>query len=112
MAGGAFHERLEGSPVDTVSLEQVDGAPCVAVEAGVEHADGVVELGAVGEGQLDLLLVGVADGDDAVVFPDGAAHPFPLFFDVGEGVMNELTDLGELLAAPVVKLGDEVIDLL
>ena len=48
----------------------IDGAPGVAFEAGVEQARRVLQRGALGEGQLHDVLVGLAGADDPVVLPD------------------------------------------
>src|SRR5437588_8084185 len=57
---GGADERFQRLLVDSAALVDVDGAPHIAVEAGIEEARGIVERGTLGEGQLDDALVGLA----------------------------------------------------
>src|SRR5262245_55983018 len=109
---GGADEGLQGALVDLVPLEEVDGAPLVAFEAGVEQLVGIGELRAVVEGELHLALVGVGDRDDAVARPDRAAHPLPFLDDLAVGREDRLADAGEGLAAPVDYARDQLVDLL
>ena len=65
----------------------------------------------MGEGQLHLVLVGVADADLAGLRPDGAATVFPLFDDAGVGRQDALPDEREGAAAPVAQRDDQGVDL-
>src|SRR4051794_39078133 len=65
--------------IDVVALLEVDGAPRIAVEAGVEEIRRIVHGGTFEEGELDDLLVRLAGADDPVVLPDGNPSPLPLF---------------------------------
>src|SRR3954451_1462084 len=105
------HERLEGVLVELIALVQVDGAPRAGVEARVEEAGWVVERRSLGEGQLHLVLVGLAGEDHPVAGPDRHSvgirrlAPLVLFLDPGDGLLDEAADPGNHLAAPVVGLG-------
>ena len=69
MSDGVADQLLEGARVEGVVLVDVDGPPGAAAEAGVEQPGGVVERRALGEGELDLVLVDLAGADDPVVGP-------------------------------------------
>src|SRR6186997_3538 len=66
-------QRLQRLAVDLLALVDVDRAPGLAREAGVEEAGRILQRGPPGEGQLHRFLVGLAGADDAVVRPD--RHP-------------------------------------
>src|SRR4051812_5592864 len=53
--------------VDPFALADVDRAPGVALQARVEEARGVLQRCALGEGELDCALVGLAGADHSVV---------------------------------------------
>src|SRR5436190_8404024 len=96
---------------------EIDSAPDVAFEAGVEEARRVLERGALGEGQLDRLLVRLTGADDSVVRPDWDSRhrirrlpPFPLLDDLGVGLADEHSDPSERLAPPITELLDSRID--
>src|SRR5689334_2503509 len=103
-------ERLEGGLVQLVAFVQIDGAPQVAFEAGIEQVFRVLELGALGEGELDDGLVGFAGADDPAIGPDGNAAPLPLLHDLGIRGLDELSDMRERLAAPIAEFGDPRAD--
>src|SRR5688500_6513302 len=65
---------------------------------------------ALGEGELDDLLVGLPRADDTVVRPDRCAHPLPLLHDVRDCVVDELAHSAEGCPAPVPELGDSLRD--
>lgn len=94
-----------------VSFEEIEGSPRLAIQASIEHADRIVEVGSLGKGQLDLLLVRIPDRDDAVELPDRTAHPLPSLLDVGKSAVDELSDVRERCTTPVVETSDEVFDL-
>ena len=71
---------------------------------------GVREEGALGEGQLDDLLVGLTCTNCSVVRLNGRSPPFPFFKDGRVGLVNEPSDVGELLAPPVSQLPDPCRD--
>jgi hypothetical protein len=54
--GGGADEGLQGRFVDVVALADIDGAPGVAVQAGVEQAGWVGQCGTFGEGEFTLSL--------------------------------------------------------
>ena len=70
---GRADERLEAVIVKFVALAQIDGAPGVALQAGVEQARRIRELRTLGEGQLDDALIGLAGADDPRMRPH--RHP-------------------------------------
>src|SRR5215213_2965544 len=106
---GLADQRLQRLAVDLLALVDVERAPGVAAEAGVEEIRGVLQRGALGEGQLHLVLVALAGADDPVVRPDRVA-PFPLLDDLGVGLLDQAADAGEGLAAPVAELRDPLVD--
>src|SRR2546423_7100256 len=92
------------SPLD------IDGAPGVAFEAGVEEAARVRQLGALGEGQLHDSLVRLTGADDAGVLPHRNPSPLPLLDHFGVGLLDETSDPSERLAPPITELFDSRID--
>src|SRR4051812_20543678 len=75
---GCAKERLERLLVDLVALADIDGAPHVTFEAGIEEPCRVLERRTLGEGQLHDRLVGLPGADDAVVLPHRNPSPLPL----------------------------------
>src|SRR4051794_26333622 len=53
-------EPFEGLLVDAIALAEVDGAPQLALEAGVEEAGRIRQGGPLGESELHLVLVNLA----------------------------------------------------
>lgn len=107
-ADQGFERRL----VDRVALDKIDRAARVAGVIRIEQPGRIRQIGAVHEGEFDLGLVGIADGDDAVARPYRAAHPFPFLDDRRIGGKDGLADPGQRLAAPVICPGNQLIDLL
>ena len=102
-------ELLEGGFVDLLPFAEVDRAPRVPFEAGIEELLRVLEGGSASESELHDLLVRFPGADDAVMGPDGGSgrrglRPFPLLLDVGIGVVDELTDMSERLSSPIPEL--------
>ena len=64
------HEILESTLIDLVALEQIDRAIRIAFETRIEELVGILQPRTVGEGELHLLLMGIADRDDTVARPD------------------------------------------
>src|SRR3954468_1955838 len=62
---GRSNQLLEGADVHALALVDVDGAADVSVQARVEEAGGVLQGGAMGEGQLHDLRVGLAGAHHA-----------------------------------------------
>src|SRR4051812_22358106 len=89
---------------------EIDGTPGVALEARVEQPRGVVQPRALGEGQLDDALVGLAGADHAPVRPHGNAAPLPFLHDLGLGLLDERADTRERLTPPVAQLLDPRVD--
>jgi len=96
--------------VDCLALMDIDRAPDVPFEAGVEKARRVLQRCTLGERQLHDGLVRLAGADDSVVRPHGDPSPLPLLDHFGVGFLDEGTDPGQRLAAPVVELIDPRID--
>ena len=88
----------------------IDGAAHVALEARIEQALGVIERGALGEGEFDVGLVGFAGADDAGMRPDRGTTPFPFLENFGNGLVDQRADTGEGFSAPVAEIGDAGID--
>jgi hypothetical protein len=79
---------LEGSFVDLLPFAEVDRAPYVPFQAGIEELLRVFDGGSTKEGEFNDLLVGFPGADNAVMGPDGDSwvrrlYPFPLLLDFG-----------------------------
>src|SRR6185437_4857631 len=107
---GGADQLLEGSFVDLVAFMQIDGAPRVPLQAGIEEAPPVFDRSTLEESELHDRLVGLAGADDPVVGPDGDSAPLPIFDDLRVRLFDELADMGQRLAAPVAELGDSLAD--
>ncbi len=97
--------------MDLVALEKIDRSPRIASKAGVEELVGIRKMRAVHKGNLHLILVGVGDRDHAVARPHRASHPFPFLDDLAVGAEEAVADAGERFAAPVVKFGDQLVNM-
>src|SRR5215813_14935224 len=75
------NEVLEGLLVDLLAFMDVDGAPDIPLEAGVEEPRRVLQRSSPGEGHLHGLLVRLPGADDAGVRPD-RSPPLPLLDDL------------------------------
>src|SRR5262252_10459599 len=82
---------------------KVDGAPGVALEAGVKDPRGILQLSTFEERQLHDVLVGLACAYQAVVGPDRYAPPLPFFDDFRVGLLDQGADPGKCLATPVAQ---------
>ena len=102
---GVPDQLSERGAVDLILGPKVDRSTGVPRQSRVEQMVGVREEGALGEGQLDDLLVGLTCTNDSVVRPNRRS-PFPFFEDGRVGLVNEPSDESELLAAPVSQLPD------
>jgi hypothetical protein len=107
---GRLHQVLERVRVDFLAFVDVDRAPGVAFQAGVEQARRVGEARALGEGELDRLLVRFPGADDAEAGPDRGAHPLPFLDDFGIGFQDQRAHPGQRVAAPVAELADPLVD--
>src|SRR5262249_51765968 len=85
---------------------EIDGAPGVTFEAGVEEARRVLQRGALGEGHLHDVLVSLARADNAAVRPHRDPSPLPLLDDIGIGLLDHTTKPAEHLAPPLAPLLD------
>src|SRR5215472_3015357 len=103
-------ESFEGGFVEFVALVNVDGAPDISFEAGVKELRGILQLSALGEGDLDNAFVGLSRADHPVVIPDGNAAPFPFLSNSWGGLFDQGADPGEHLAAPVTEFFDPCVD--
>src|SRR6516165_9453981 len=104
------NERRQRLLVDFVALVEVDGPSGVAVEARVEQARRILWRGALGEGHLDHALVRLTGADHPVVIPNRDTPPLPVLDHIGFGVLDEFSDAGEYLAAPIPQLFDPGVD--
>src|SRR5580692_9718497 len=112
---GGADEVLQGRPIDLFAFVDVDGAPDISVEAGVEQTGRVLQRGTLGKCEFDDALVGFPGADDAVVGKDRSSRrcwldPLPLFDDLGIGLMDDGAHFGEHLPAPVSKFLDPPVD--
>jgi hypothetical protein len=88
----------------------IDGAPGVAVKAGVEQSRGILERSALGEGELHGALVGLAGADHSIVIPNRNAPPFPLLDHLRDSLFDQRADMGERLAPPIAQFLDPCVD--
>src|SRR5438874_11814971 len=65
--------------------------------------------GALGEGHLPDILVGLASADDSGVRPHRNPSPLPLLDHFGVGLLDENSDPSERLAPPITQLLDSRI---
>jgi hypothetical protein len=101
---------LEGRFIDLDALMQIDGAPCVAIQAGIEDTLRVFDRSALRESQLYMSLIGFAGADDPAVTPDWNSPPLPFFGNLRVCLCDQLADVGKRLAAPVAELCDSLGD--
>src|SRR5882762_9129782 len=104
-------ELLQGRFIDRVAFVDVDGAPDIPVEAGVEETCRVLQRSSLGKCHLDDILVRLSRADDAAVRPDGSPRgrlfpPLPLFDDLRVCVVDDCAHSREHLPAPVPKFLD------
>src|SRR4051794_34089746 len=66
---GGADQGLERLLVDLLALVEVDGAPRVALEAGIEEAGRILQRGPLEEGHLHHVLVGLTGADQRAVRP-------------------------------------------
>src|SRR5262249_60435023 len=72
---GRADQLLQRRLVQLLALADVDGAPRVPLEAGVEQTRGILQRCALRKGHLHHALVRLARADEAAVGPDGRSHP-------------------------------------
>src|SRR5712691_2610893 len=104
-------EILQGRLIDRVAFVDVDGAPDIPVEAGVEETRRVLQRSSLGKCHLDHVLVRLSRADDAAVGPDGSPRrcpldPLPLFDDLRVCLVYDSAHFRERLPAPVPKFLD------
>src|SRR4029077_7742983 len=75
-------EILQGLLIDLVAFMDVDGAPDIPVEAGVEQTRRVLQRRSLCKRHLDDVLVSLSRRDDATVGPDRSPHPLQLFHNL------------------------------
>ena len=97
---------LQGLFIHVVAFMDVDSAPGIPVEAGVEKAARVLQRSSFRKRQFDYVFVRLSGAHDTAVGPDGSPPPLPLFDHVWVCVMYNLADFGERLPAPIPKFLD------
>src|SRR5262245_46616999 len=107
---GGANESLQRLLLYLLALVEVDCAPRVPLEAGVEESRGVLQGRPLGEGHLHDALVGLARADDSVVRPHRNASPLPFLDHFGIGFLDQGTEAAEHFAPPVAKLLDSRVD--
>ena len=100
------YQGLESIGIDLFPFADIDRAPRIAFQAGIEEPGRIVQRRALQESQLDPGFVGFAGAEDAAVLPDRRPHPLPAFDDVGQRFPDQAAHAGERLTAPVAELGD------
>src|SRR5207245_2260694 len=96
------NEILQGSLIDRVAVVDVDGAPDIPVEAGVEETCRILQRNSLGKCHLDDVLVRLSRADDAAVGPDRRSwirgfHPLPLLDDLRVCIVADCAHLLEPL---------------
>src|SRR3954469_7209460 len=89
---------------------EVDGAPGVALEAGIEQARRILQRGALGESHLHHLLVRLAGADYSRVRPHRNSSPLPLLDHLRVRLLHDAPDLSEHLPPPIAQLLDPRVD--
>jgi hypothetical protein len=107
-------EILQGRLIDLVAFVDVDGAPDIALEAGVEKTGRVLQGRSLGKCHLDDVLVSLSSADDAVMGKDGSPRrcrpdPLPLFDDLRVCLVDDFAHSRERLPAPVRKFLDPLV---
>ena len=110
MRDSRLDERLERAGIDLRAFGNVDRAPHVAVQAGIEEPLRIRKARPLREGQLHDLLVGLARAHDPVVRPHGRPHPLPLLDHLRIGFKDQRPHPRERRPAPIAKLGNPLID--
>lgn len=85
---GGANESPQRLLVYLLALVEVDRAPCVPVQTGVEEARRIFQSRPFSESHLHDILVSLARADDSVVRPHRNASPFPLLDNVGIGLFD------------------------
>ena len=111
---GCLDEFLKRSLIDFVASVDVDGAP--DGPGLVEQVRDVLQRSTLEESELDVILVGLASADAAVVGPDWSSrirwlHPLPLFDDIRVCLFDEFAHPAQGFAAPISEFGNPFRDL-
>src|SRR5438309_1834096 len=112
---GSADEILQGRLIKLVALVDVDGAPDIPFEAGVEETGRVLQRSSLGECHLDHVLVGLSRAHDAAVREDRSPRrrrldPLPLFDDLRVSLVDDGAHFRERLPAPVAKFPDPRVE--
>src|SRR5581483_1152182 len=108
---GSADKILQGRLIDLVAFVDIDGAPDIPLEAGVEQTRRVLQYSSLGKGHFDHALVCLSRAHDAATGKDGNSrrrrlNPFPLFDDLRICGVYDFTHPGERLPAPVRQVLD------
>ena len=95
---------------DFIVFVVVNGTPLPALELAIEEPVRVGQTGAFVKGQLHLVLEGFSQTDDAVVGPDRRAPPLPFLDNLMVSLPDYFANLGKRRAAPITKLGNQVVN--
>src|SRR5437879_2587505 len=95
-------EVLQGRLIDLVALVDVDGAPDIPVEAGVEQTGRILQRSSLGKCHFDDVLVRLSRTDDAAMGEDGSPRgrflpPLPLFDDLRVCLVYDFAHFRECL---------------
>src|SRR5262249_56538078 len=108
-------QTLQGRLINLVAFVDVDGAPDVPFETGVEYAGRVFQCSSLGKCHLDDVFVCLSRTDNASVGKDGSPRrrrldPLPLLDDLRVCLAYDFAHFRECFSAPVPKFVDLLVD--
>ena len=93
----------------------IDGAPHISVQAGIEETLGILEGSTLGECKFHCSLVRFTRADESVVRPEwgsrvGWFHPFPFLRYFWICFLDEVAHKAKRVPSPIVEFCDSFID--
>jgi len=106
---------FQGHFIDPLAFVDIDSAPDIPLETGVEETFRVLQRSSLGKCQFDGVLVRLPSADDPAVRKDGNSRrcllgPLPLFNDLRICRVYDFAHLGERSPAPVTQFFDPCVD--
>ena len=103
-------EILQCHLIDPFAFVNVDGAPGITFETGIEQTRRVFQRSSLGKRHFDDVLVGLSRANDPAMGPDGSPPPLPLFNDLRVCLVYNFAHFRERLPPPVSKFRNLHID--